>query len=101
MSSTTSPASTLRPGALSGIRVIDAATMVAGPLAAAMLGDCGADVIKVEPMSGDESRTFGPNRDGQSGVFIGVNRNKRGIAMDLRSEPGRICSSSCVTVRTS
>lgn len=89
MSSTTSPASTRLPGALSGIRVIDAATMVAGPLAAAMLGDCGADVIKVEPMSGDESRTFGPNRDGQSGVFVGVNRNKRGIAMDLRSGPGR------------
>lgn len=88
MTPVTSPIPSMSSGALSGIRVIDAATMVAGPIAAAMLGDCGADVIKVEPLGGDESRTFGPNRDGQSGVFVGVNRNKRGIALDLRSGPG-------------
>lgn len=76
-------------GALAGIRVIDAGTMVAGPLGASLLGDFGADVIKVEPITGDESRTFGPRRDGVSGVFVGVNRNKRDISLDLRTEEGR------------
>src|SRR5690242_3571423 len=75
--------------ALDGIRVIDAATMVAGPLGASILGDFGAEVVKVEPIGGDESRTFGPGRDGMSGVFAGVNRNKRAIAVDLRTEAGR------------
>ncbi|GAB7004925.1 CoA transferase [Nocardioides sp. AN3] len=75
--------------ALEGIRVIDAATMVAGPLGASILGDFGAEVIKVEPIGGDESRTFGPGRDGMSGVFAGVNRNKRAIAIDLRTVEGR------------
>src|SRR3954453_14972001 len=75
--------------ALEGITVIDAATMVAGPLGASILGDFGAEVIKVEPIGGDESRTFGPGRDGMSGVFAGVNRNKRAIAIDLRTAEGR------------
>ncbi|MCW2856940.1 MAG: L-carnitine dehydratase/bile acid-inducible protein [Marmoricola sp.] len=75
--------------ALEGIRVVDAATMVAGPLGASILGDFGAEVIKVEPIAGDESRTFGPGRDGMSGVYSGVNRNKRAIALDLRTEDGR------------
>jgi CoA:oxalate CoA-transferase len=75
--------------ALEGIRVIDAATMVAGPLGASILGDFGAEVIKVEPIAGDESRTFGPGRDGMSGVYSGVNRNKTAIALDLRTEDGR------------
>ena len=74
--------------ALAGIRVVDAATMVAGPLGASILGDFGADVIKVEPIAGDESRTFGPGRDGMSGVYSGVNRNKRAMALDLRIEEG-------------
>jgi CoA:oxalate CoA-transferase len=75
--------------ALEGIRVVDAATMVAGPLGASILGDFGADVIKVEPIGGDESRTFGPGRDGMSGVYSGVNRNKRAIALDLRTADGQ------------
>jgi CoA:oxalate CoA-transferase len=75
--------------ALAGVRVIDAATMVAGPLGASVLADFGAEVIKVEPIAGDESRTFGPGRDGMSGVYCGVNRNKRAIALDLRTEQGR------------
>lgn len=74
--------------ALEGIRVIDAATMVAGPLGASILGDFGAEVIKVEPITGDESRTFGPGRDGMSGVYSGVNRNKKALAVDLRTEAG-------------
>ncbi|WP_067430107.1 CaiB/BaiF CoA transferase family protein [Nocardioides jensenii] len=75
--------------ALEGIKVIDAATMVAGPLGASILGDFGAEVVKVEPIGGDESRTFGPGHDGMSGVFAGVNRNKKAIALDLRTEEGR------------
>lgn len=74
--------------ALDGIRVIDAATMVAGPLGASLLADFGADVVKVEPITGDESRTFGPRRGRESGVFVGVNRNKRDVALDLRTEAG-------------
>nr|AIQ77686.1 L-carnitine dehydratase [Nocardioides sp. JS1661] len=75
--------------ALAGIRVVDAATMVAGPLGASILADFGAEVVKVEPINGDESRTFGPGRDGMSGVYSGVNRNKTAIALDLRTEEGR------------
>lgn len=75
--------------ALEGIRVIDAATMVAGPLGASILGDFGAEVVKVEPIGGDESRTFGPGHDGMSGVYAGVNRNKKAIALDLRTDEGR------------
>lgn len=75
--------------ALTGIRVVDAATMVAGPLGASLLADFGADVIKVEPIGGDESRSFGPGKDGMSGVYSGVNRNKRAIAVDLRTQTGR------------
>lgn len=89
--------------ALHGIRVIDAGTMVAGPLGATLLADFGADVIKVEPITGDESRTFGPRRGDQSGVFVGVNRNKRDIALDLRTEDGRrvfleLCASADVVI---
>ena len=74
--------------ALDGIRVIDAATMVAGPLGASLLADFGADVVKVEPITGDDSRTFGPRRGRESGVFVGVNRNKRDLGLDLRTEDG-------------
>lgn len=89
--------------ALEGIRVVDAATMVAGPLGASILGDFGAEVIKVEPIAGDESRTFGPGRDGMSGVFSGVNRNKKAIAVDLRTEDGlgvfhKLCAEADVLI---
>ena len=89
--------------ALAGIRVVDAATMVAGPLGASLLADFGADAIKVEPITGDESRTFGPGRDGMSGVYSGVNRNKRAVALDLRTEQGRelfhaLCASADVLI---
>src|SRR4051794_21526387 len=75
--------------ALEGIKVVDAATMVAGPLGASILGDFGAEVIKVEPIGGGESPQFGPGHDGMSGVYSGVNRNKRAPALDLRNEEGR------------
>src|SRR3712207_9163645 len=74
---------------LEGIRVLDLATMLAGPYGATMLGDMGADVIKIEPPRGDESRTLGPGVDNESGMYVGINRNKRGIVLDLSKPEGR------------
>jgi crotonobetainyl-CoA:carnitine CoA-transferase CaiB-like acyl-CoA transferase len=76
-------------GALDGIRVLDAASMMAGPYGATLLADLGAEVIKLEPLNGDESRRIGPRKGLESGVFVGVNRNKRSVAADLRTEGGR------------
>src|SRR3990170_2819280 len=78
-----------RSGPLIDIRVIDAGTMIACPYAATLLGDLGADVIKVESPAGDDMRRLGQVRDGESGSFIGVNRNKRGIVLDLTKPGGR------------
>ena len=75
--------------ALDGIKVLDAASMLAGPYAATLLGDMGADVVKLEPPAGDETRRMGPRRGDDSGVFVGVNRNKRSIAVDLTTPDGR------------
>jgi len=63
------------------------ATMLAGPYAATYLGDLGADVIKVESPYGDDSRHLGPERDGERSPFLSLNRNKRGIVLDL-GRPG-------------
>ena len=68
---------------LEGLRVLDLATMLAGPYAATLLGDLGADVIKVESHYGDDSRHLGPERDGQRSPFLSLNRNKRGLVLDL------------------
>ena len=75
--------------ALEGIKVLDVASMLAGPYGATLLGDLGADVIKLEPPTGEETRRMGPRKGIESGVFVGVNRNKRGIAVDLRTDSGR------------
>jgi crotonobetainyl-CoA:carnitine CoA-transferase CaiB-like acyl-CoA transferase len=75
------PAST---GALHGLRVLDLATMLAGPYAATLLGDLGADVIKVESHYGDDTRHLGPERDGERSPFLCLNRNKRSLVLDLR-----------------
>ena len=81
------------PGALSGLRVLDATQMLAGPLAATRLGDLGADVVKLEPPgSGEFNRThgFGDARHaGEMTTFLAVNRNKRSLAVDLKSPDGR------------
>lgn len=70
---------------LAGIRVVDFSRVLAGPICGAMLGDMGADVIKIEDVrGGDESRTWPPQREGQSGAYIVNNRNKRAIALDLK-----------------
>jgi crotonobetainyl-CoA:carnitine CoA-transferase CaiB-like acyl-CoA transferase len=73
----------LENGPLSGIRVLDMATMLAGPYGATLMGDMGADVIKVESTFGDDSRHLGPRRGGQRTAFMSLNRNKRGIVIDM------------------
>ncbi|MCO5089529.1 CaiB/BaiF CoA-transferase family protein [Bosea sp. (in: a-proteobacteria)] len=76
---------------LAGIRVLDLCRVVSGPFATMLLGDLGADVLKVEePRNGDESRTYGPPFvGGESAYFLSVNRNKRSCAVDLKSQTGR------------
>lgn len=74
---------------LDGIRVVDLSRVLAGPFCGALLGDMGADVIKVEdPQAGDESRTWPPHKDGESAGYIVNNRNKRGIAVNLKTAEG-------------
>ncbi|WP_315830922.1 CoA transferase [Bradyrhizobium prioriisuperbiae] len=86
--------STQSTGALEGIRVIDLTQMLAGPYCTMMLADQGAEVIKVEPMEGDATRAGGPFRADDTlqlygGYFASVNRNKKSIALDLKSPEGR------------
>ncbi len=79
------------PGPLDGIRVLDLTRALAGPYCTLMLGDMGADVVKVElPGSGDETRHWGPPFvAGESSYFMSVNRNKRSVTLDLKSEVGK------------
>jgi crotonobetainyl-CoA:carnitine CoA-transferase CaiB-like acyl-CoA transferase len=76
-------------GALDGVRVLDLTTMVAGPVATMMLADQGADVIKVEAPSGDLMRRLANGRNGMNAFFLACNRNKRSLAVDLKTEHGR------------
>ena len=75
-------------GPLQGIRVLDLTSMISGPVATMMLADQGADVIKVEPPTGDLVRHMGRNVSGLTSVFISANRSKRSIALDLKSQAG-------------
>ncbi len=79
------------PGALDGLRVLDLTRILAGPLCTMLLGDMGADVIKVEPVgSGDDTRGWGPPfADGESAYFLGVNRNKRSLTLDMAGPEGQ------------
>ncbi len=79
----------LPPGPLSGVRVVDLTSMISGPVATMMLADQGADVIKVEALSGDLVRGAGPNRSGITATFISSNRSKRSLALDLKDPRGR------------
>jgi crotonobetainyl-CoA:carnitine CoA-transferase CaiB-like acyl-CoA transferase len=79
---------------LSGLRILDCSRVLAGPFATMLLADLGADVIKLEPPGGDESRGWGPPwwgdpSDRRSAYFASVNRNKRSIVVDLRADGGR------------
>ena len=77
-------------GPLNGIRIIECSTVALGPWAAQTLGDLGADVIKIESATGDTTRYLGPGRNERMASFyLGCNRNKRSIVLDLKSQAGR------------
>ena len=85
-------ASSLPPpaGALAGIRVLDISRILGGPYCGQILGDHGADVLKVEPPQGDDTRTWGPPfKDGVASYYHGLNRNKRTLQLDLARPEGR------------
>ena len=75
---------------LQGVRVLDLSRVLAGPYCTMVLGDLGADVIKVEPPEGDETRGWGPPfAEGESAYYLCVNRNKRGIVINLKTDEGK------------
>jgi len=78
-------------GALAGLRVLDLTRILAGPLCTMMLGDMGAEVIKVEPPgTGDDTRTWGPPfAEGEAAYFLGLNRNKRSLTLNMAVKPGQ------------
>ena len=76
--------------ALTGIKVLDLSRVLAGPYCTMVLGDLGADVIKVEPPEGDETRGWGPPfAGGESAYYLCVNRNKRGVVINLKTDEGK------------
>lgn len=87
------------PPPLAGIRVLDLSAVYSGPMAAAMLADQGADVIKVESPGGDICRRIGPAKGDISATFVAMNRGKRSIVLDLKSADGRAVLSDLI-VRT-
>jgi crotonobetainyl-CoA:carnitine CoA-transferase CaiB-like acyl-CoA transferase len=74
---------------LAGIRVIELANFIAGPLCGTLLGDMGADVVKIEPLKGEMARQTPPIRNGESVSFAALNRNKRSLALDLKQPEAR------------
>ena len=77
-------------GPLDGIRIVDLTSMLSGPWATMILADQGADVIKVEePRAGDHTRSYGNRKNGFSASFLNLNRNKRSVAIDLKTAQGR------------
>ncbi|MEV6247910.1 CoA transferase [Streptomyces sp. NPDC051742] len=92
--------SALSGGALSGIVVADFGRVLAGPYMTMLLADLGADVIKIErPGSGDDTRAWGPPfADGEATYFLGVNRNKRSVALDL-TDPGDLAAARAIVDR--
>ena len=89
-------------GPLAGLRIIDCSTVLAGPYCTMLLADLGADVVKIEPPDGDATRGWGPpwvgtESDGTrtAAYFLAVNRNKRGMRLDLRTDDGKESSGAC------
>ena len=75
-------------GLLDGLRVLDFTRVLAGPFATALLADLGAEVIKIESHGGDDYRHVGPFKEGESALFLLVNRGKKGVVLDLKSAAG-------------
>ena len=83
---------------LTGVRILDFTRVLAGPFCTMNLADMGAEVIKVESMSGDDTRAWGPPfAEGESAYFLSVNRNKRSIAVNLKSSEGRLVAEELIT----
>ena len=74
---------------LEGIRVLDFSSYIAGPYCPALLADLGAEVIKIEAHRGDQTRYFPSTLKGETRMFLGVNRNKQGMVLDLKQEAAR------------
>ncbi len=81
-----SPVADDTPSALAGLRVLDLSTLFSAPQVSAMLGDLGADVVKIEPPGGDPLRRIGVARGGRSISWAVVSRNKRSVVLDLDTE---------------
>lgn len=85
-------------GPLAGIRILDLSMVLAGPFCTQILGDLGAEVIKVEPLGGDPARSFGPYFDrGHSVYFLAINRNKKSIALNLKDHAARLAFEGLVS----
>jgi crotonobetainyl-CoA:carnitine CoA-transferase CaiB-like acyl-CoA transferase len=81
---------TVPASSLTGLRIVDLSRVLSGPYCTQILADHGADVIKVEPPTGDETRTWGPPFEGDTAAYyLGINRNKRGVSLDLSGDDGR------------
>jgi CoA:oxalate CoA-transferase len=74
---------------LEGIQVLELGNFIAGPLCGMLLGDMGAEVIKIEPIKGDQTRAFPPMINGESACFVNLNRNKRSLVLDLKQPEAR------------
>ncbi len=84
---------------LAGVRIIEMTSVVLGPYACQILGDMGADIVKIEPPSGDTNRNLGPyqNHSDMASLFLNCNRNKRSLVLDLKSEPGRAAAMNIIS----
>jgi formyl-CoA transferase len=76
-------------GPLQGLRVLDLTRVLAGPYATQSLGDLGAEIIKIEPPGGDDTRNFPPFLGGESHYFLALNRSKKSVVIDLKQEEGK------------
>ncbi len=84
-------------GLLKGIRVLDLSRVMSGPFCTSMLSDLGAEVIKIEmPIHGDEGRSFGPYLDGESTYFMLLNRNKKSVTVNMKTDEGRALIQSLI-----